>query len=194
MSISIQSVLENHEVRLRDLEGRPVPSTHKTLIQEHKLQHTQTVSETQQNNTNYNTIINNINNVVDSNKVRMEKLEDTNNKLMEKYNSLLELHKLLTLDLLRFKTSIEEKERIKLEIVETDTGTDTQHETETEESQTRQEGEERQQPEGEQQGTDTHQEPERHETEKIKTAPEGGGNTQQQHNKKKNKRNKNKKR
>jgi hypothetical protein len=119
MSISVQRILENHELRLRDLEGRQLPENYKSFIQNNNKneERDETIAKLESIVTESKQTIFNMNEFVRQLSSQVADVEKSNNELlklnnvlkeqhsevMNKYHNLAELHCLMMKDFLQFK-------------------------------------------------------------------------------------------
>jgi len=121
MSISIQTILENHELRIRKVENNPVKQT----LEQERDNNIENKRDNDRNN-NFNTELDNIKLVLNNETEKLHsEIQDNYRIITDKYNNLYELHCLMMTEFLKLKNSIEEKDKIELIIEE-------QEETETE--------------------------------------------------------------
>jgi len=121
MSISIQTILENHELRIRKVENNPVKQT----LEQERDNNIENKRDNDRNN-NFNTELDNIKLVVNNETEKLHsEIQDNYRIITDKYNNLYELHCLMMTEFLKLKNSIEEKDKIELIIEE-------QEETKTE--------------------------------------------------------------
>jgi hypothetical protein len=121
MSISIQTILENHELRIRKVENNPVKQT----LEQERDNNIENKRDNDRDN-NFNTELDNIKLVLNNETEKLHSEIQSNYRIItDKYNNLYELHCLMMTEFLKLKNSIEEKDKIELIIEE-------QEETETE--------------------------------------------------------------
>ncbi len=121
MSISIQTILENHELRIRKVENNPVKQT----LEQERDNNIENKRDNDRDN-NFNTELDNIKLVLNNETEKLHsEIQDNYRIITDKYNNLYELHCLMMTEFLKLKNSIEEREKIELIIEE-------QEETKTE--------------------------------------------------------------
>ena len=136
MSISIQTILENHELRIRKVENNPVKQT----LEQERDNNIENKRDNDRNN-NFNTELDNIKLVLNNETEKLHsEIQDNYRIITDKYNNLYELHCLMMTEFLKLKNSIEEKDKIELIIEEqeetkTEPLTEPQNPQETQETQ-----------------------------------------------------------
>ena len=136
MSISIQTILENHELRIRKVENNPVKQT----LEQERDNNIENKRDNDRNN-NFNTELDNIKLVLNNETEKLHsEIQDNYRIITDKYNNLYELHCLMMTEFLKLKNSIEEREKIELIIEEqeetkTEPLTEPQNPQETQETQ-----------------------------------------------------------